>query len=84
MASNKRARRQIDIASKVLPSIETGGDPASPLPNGRKNVETQHHRRYKSWTPEPRDDDEFNAWARKHLGERWCELREDRDEKDPP
>jgi hypothetical protein len=95
MAPRKRAPRDANTASKVLPSVETDGDPASPLreSSNSNSDETRHHQRYKSWTPAPsipnrppRDEEErtavkneYLAWARKHFGERWYELDEARE-----
>jgi hypothetical protein len=61
--------------SKVRPSVETDGEPAPLLPD---NPEMGRLQRYKSWTPIPREEEEFIAWARKHLGERSLELYEAR------
>jgi hypothetical protein len=82
-------RRRADIASSIVPSIETDGNPASPPPASSNSAETAPPQRYKSWTPgpskvsNPRDKEEVAAWEkkclaweRKHFGERYYELNE--------
>jgi hypothetical protein len=89
MAPKRRAARCANIASSVLPSIETDGNPASPPPASSNSAETAPPQRYKSWTLgplkvlNPRDKEEVAAWEkkclaweRKHFGERYYELNE--------
>ncbi|CZR65264.1 uncharacterized protein PAC_15164 [Phialocephala subalpina] len=89
MAPKRRAARHADIASSVLPSIETDGNPTPPPAGSSNSAETTPPQRYKSWTPgpskvlNPRDKNEVAAWEKKcldwdqkHFGERYYELNE--------
>jgi len=54
------------MAGKVLPSIETGGDPSSA--NGSVLSDDTY---VEEGTPEPNDPEARLSWGRKHNGEEW-------------